>query len=470
MVIILKLQDLDVKASTHDIRTFFKCLHIPDGGVYIVGGRLREAFIAFTTERDAQLAMRHTGNFLKGSKVTLHLSSMDELEHKLKSQLKKKISSPSQLTSKMSLSSPDESNSPLNALSHNNDPRNRIPSTASPLEPITENLPQPPNPNITDLQISPVQSLDSSTAFLLGICTVLQGLQSSQRQNKEQLPEVDFPKAGATVVSDEPKAAELTLSSRPGYVSLMGLPASATKGDICCFFKGLSVKEAIVNVKLGHRRGCLVKFSSVQDAYDALHFNQQSLGSICVEVCAATKEMWMSALQNCENADNREKDKLHNSCRESANHRRTSALQLKRHVNQLPPEAPKKSRPDCNSVILSPTTEYIVMVGNLSKEMTKTEIKQLFGCPNIAHKNVLHLLDKESNRTDTAFLIFNCTEDYDYAMNLTGCHVGSAAIEVSSITRDKMRDMMARTRSGNIMNRQMNRKTSSQERKLHKVR
>lgn len=472
MTIILKLQGLDVKASTQDIRTFFKCLHIPDGGVYIVGGSLGEAFIAFTTERDAQLAMRHTGNFLKGSKVSLHISSMEEMEHKLKSQLKKnKKSSPNKLTSKKPQPSPDESSPPLNALPHNHNPGN-LHSTAWLLDPHAESQPQPLYPNMANLQTSPVQSLDSSTAFLLGVCTVLQGLQSSQRQNKEPLPGVDLPTAGGTVVS-EPNTPELTLISRPGYVSLLGLPASATKEDICHFFKGLSVKEAIVNVKLGYGRGCLVKFASMQDACDALQFNQQSLGTICVEVRAATEKMWMSALQKCENADNRERVKPHdNSCKETANHRQkhTSALQLKRRVvNQLPSKGPKKSRPDCDSAILSPTMEYIVIVRNLCKEMTKTEIKQLFGCPNLAHKNVLHLLDKEGNRTDTAFLIFNCTEDYDYAMNLTGCHVGSAAIEVSSITKEKMRDMMAKTHPRNIINRQMDRKKSSQKRKLHKV-
>lgn len=476
MTIILKLQGLDVKASIQDIRKFFRSLHIPEGGVYIVGGSLGEAFIAFTTERDAQLAMRHTGNFLKGSKVSLHISNMEELEHKLKSQLKKnKKSSPNQLTSKKPQPSPGESSPPLNTLPHDHNPRNLLPSTAWPLDPLTRNLPQPLYPNTADLQTSPVQSLDSSTAFLLGVCTVLQGLQSSQRQNKEPLPGVDLLKAGGTVVSNGLNTPELTLSSRPGYVSLLGLPASATKGDICRFFEGLSVTEAIVNVKLGHDRGCLVKFASMQDAFFALHFNQKPLGSICVEVCAATEEMWMSALQKCENDDSRESVKSHNSCKETANlrhkHIHKSAQQRKRRVvNQFPSKAPKKSRPACDSAILSPTMECIVMVRNLSKDMTKTEIKVLFGCPNIAHKNVLHLLDKEGNRTDTAFLIFNCTEDYEYAMNLTGCHVGSAAIEVSSITKEKMRDMMAKTHSRNIINRQeVNRNKSSQERKLHKV-
>lgn len=82
------------------------------------------------------------------------------------------------------------------------------------------------------------------------------------------------------------------------------------------------------------------------------------------------------------------------------------------------------------------------MARNLPKNMTKTEIKELFACPDIAHNNIQILLDKKGNRTDTAFLIFNCIEDYEYAIDLSGCHVGSGTIQVSSVTEEKMRNMM----------------------------
>ncbi|KAF3691902.1 RNA-binding protein 12B RNA-binding motif protein 12B [Channa argus] len=457
MAIILRLQGLDVKASTEDIRKFFKCLQIPEGGVYIVGGSLREAFIAFATERDAQLAMRNTGNFLKGSRVTLHISNMEELEHKLESLLKKKKKkqSPSQLTGKGPEQFPDERRPSLNAWPHNHNPESPQPSIAWSLDPNLASLPQPLYTSNADLQPPPVQSLDSNAAFLLGVYTVLQGLQSSpQTQNKETQPGIDLLKADNTIVSDELKTPEIILNSTPGYVRLFGLPSSATKDDICRFFRGLTVQEAIVNVKLGLSHGCLVKFASMQDACDALGFNQQSLGAICVEVRGATEKLWNSALQECENSDNEERVKSHdNPVRETAKHRPTPALPLNRQsVKRLPSKMPKRPRPDCDSGTLSHTVEYIVMVRNLSKEMTKTEIKQLFGCPNISHKKVLHLLDKERNRTDTAFLIFNCTDDYNYAMNLSGCHVGSDIIEVSSVTKEKMRDMMAKTLPRSIKN------------------
>ncbi|KAF3839788.1 hypothetical protein F7725_018505 [Dissostichus mawsoni] len=332
-MIILRLQGLDVKAGTKDVRRFFKRLHIPDGGVYIVGGK------------------------------PLH---------------------------------PD---------------------------PVTSNL-QPSN----------ADSQDFKAAFLLGMYTIIQGLQSTcPGENNEAEQTVDFPRTNSTEVVDEIMSPKKTPDSGPGYVRLFGLPASTKKQDICQFFQGLTVQEAIVDVELGRSHACL------------------SLGPICVEVRAATEKMWTSALQECEAAVNvGERVKIKQKpLTERAHHGKNnmSALQRKRQfINQLPSKLPKKPRADCDSITtISPAAEYNVMVNNLHKGMTKTEIKELFGCPNIAHTNVLHLLDKEGNRSATAFLIFECTEDYDYAMNLNGCHVGSDTIEVSSITKKTMKEMMAKT-------------------------
>lgn len=442
MTIILRLQGLDVRAGTEDIRKFFEYIHIPEGGVYIVGGSLREAFIAFTTERDAQLAMRQTGNFLKGSEVTLHISSMEEMEHKLKSLLKGRKPSSTKLIVKRPKLSPKANLPPTSAT---------LPSpTATPPPSTAWSL----GASIENFQTSNAHSLDPNAAFLLGVCTVLKSLQSShQGENNEVVPRIDFPQAdGTVVVSNELRKPEQNEMSRPGYVRLFGLPASVTKEDICCFFRGLTVQEAIVNVMLGLSHGCLVKFANMQDANDALRFNQQSLGDICVEVRRATEKMWTSALIECENASDVEesvKPKQSPLVENANKHRLISTLQIKKgSVNRLPMpfKSPKKPRIDRDSsTSWSTTMEYIVMVSKVPKKMTKTELKELFGCPNITHKNVLHLLDKVGNRTDTAFLIFNKVEDYDYAMNLNGCHVGPDAIEVSSITRQKMRYMMAKT-------------------------
>uniref|UniRef100_A0A3Q1ESC8 RNA binding motif protein 12Ba n=1 Tax=Acanthochromis polyacanthus TaxID=80966 RepID=A0A3Q1ESC8_9TELE len=336
MYIILRLQGLDVKAGVEDIRAFFHPLHIPDGGVVIVGGSLREAFIAFISERHAQLAMRRTGNLLKGSEVTMHISKT-------------------------------------------------IKAAESPKVAVS-------------------------------------------------------PKA---VASDGSITPEQTANSKPGYVRLFGLPPSTTKEDICRFFSGLTVQEAIVNVQLGLNHGCLVKFANMQDARDALCFNQQLLGQICVEVRGGTEKMWNSALQECETASKvQERPKLEqNPLRE--NHKQKSLLEInKRSVSPLPSTPAKK--PKIVTAYTPPPARHIVMVNNLPKEINKTEIKELFGCPNVSHKNVLHLLDKFGRKTDTAFLIFDQIEDYEYALNLSGCHVGTSAIQVSAITEQMMREKMSK--------------------------
>jgi len=79
MSVIIRLQNLPLTASSIDIRTFFRGLSIPDGGVHIVGGAEGDAFIAFSTDEDARQAMQLTGHKLKDSTVRLLLSSRNEM-------------------------------------------------------------------------------------------------------------------------------------------------------------------------------------------------------------------------------------------------------------------------------------------------------------------------------------------------------------------------------------------------------
>lgn len=443
MTVVLRLQGLDVKAGTEDIRSFFKKLRIPQGGVCIVGGMLGEAFIAFSTQQDAKLAMRHNGKVLKGSKVRLKISSMQEMEQKLRALLDKKKLSSTQVTVNRPQPSP-ECLQPLNAeLSHlGNSPTTTTshhdPRSAKPLQPL--------HPNTSDPQTS--KEIDSGTAFLLGICTVLHGLQSSKViENNDLVVEDALPQICSTDSSKELK--RQTVISTPGYVRLFGLPPSVTKDEICHFFREFQVEEVIVNIDLGVKRGCLVRFSNEQEACSALLYNQRLLGCSCVEVRGGTEKMWTSALQNCENeeaCDGRETQSITFS--ENANHKKESAtVQIKRHcVNGLSPESHKRLKPDVDTTALSPNMEFNIMIGNLPKTITKTDIKELLGCPNMKHKNVLHLLDKNRNRTDTAFVTFHNIKDYDYALNLTGCHLGSKVIEISAVSKKRMRDMMAEYR------------------------
>lgn len=81
MAVVIRLQGLPIVAGTMDIRHFFSGLTIPDGGVHIVGGEHGEAFIVFATDEDARLGMMRTGGSIKGSKVSLLLSSKTQMQN-----------------------------------------------------------------------------------------------------------------------------------------------------------------------------------------------------------------------------------------------------------------------------------------------------------------------------------------------------------------------------------------------------
>ncbi|XP_043973846.1 RNA binding motif protein 12Ba isoform X2 [Gambusia affinis] len=524
MSTILRLEGLDVKAGTEDIRTFFQSLHIPDGGVYIMGGHLGEAFISFTTASDAQAALLRSGNFLKGSMVTLHISSMEEIEQKFEESLSSKKTSltvrkPHPRSAKNEMSRQHKSkNGNVKCKSSSHDvylakmkpksgshginilrPKSRLhddnmttikpksrphdvnkttkpksrprdvnmikvtpksrphgdstsvsSSAAFPVDPDPADLPasnaQHFQPSTTNMPASNAQLLDTD-AFFLGVCSVLQRLQSTQTT----VPNFEFPHVDSATSSVAVRNPEHTLDLRPGYVRLFGLPASITKEDICKFFKGLRVEDVIVDVELGISRGCLVKFADMQDASDALGFNQQLLGSIHVEVRGADEKLWVRALQEYSKAfDDRSRCKHERSPTEKAHYERRPVVFHKRTSDQVPFKPLKRPKLDAEpSASLSRPSEYTVMVRNLPENMTKTDIKELFRCPNLPHKNVLHLLDETNNITDTAFLSFNRTEDFDYAINLSGCHGGSGAIEVTSITKELMWKMIAKNHPRN---------------------
>lgn len=418
MATILRLRGLDTKASAEDIRSFFGDFQIPDGGVFIVGGAFGEAFIAFQSDEDGLLALQLNGQFLKDSKVDLHTSSMVEVEHKFDSFLKRKKSSPKPCAKKQARSSSSGKTLPTKARQAN------LRATREPFD--TTQLPVG-----AAEQTLKTDSLDTDAAFLLGVCTLLQGLPSSQTNVA----------AGDSPIG--PSSPELPSEVIPGYIRVFGLPPSTTKQEICYFFKGLNVQEVLLNIKLGVRYCSLIKLGSFQDATDALNFNECSLGSACVEVRTATEKMWLSALQEREDVCNEVKLKQ-NPLKDTLNYKRDSDWPRKRPCNKDLQHKPfKKCKTNSQSTDApSDKTQNIVMVCNLPVTITKTEIKELFGCPNIAHTNVLHLLDAYKNRTDKAFLIFNKREDYDYAINLSGCHLGSNTIDVSPITKEEMRSMM----------------------------
>ncbi|KAL5291559.1 hypothetical protein ACFFRR_010771 [Megaselia abdita] len=80
MSVIIRLQNLPWSANALEIRTFFRGLNIPDGGVHIVGGEMGDAFIAFSSDEDARQAMLLDRGKINEVQIRLLLSSRSEMQ------------------------------------------------------------------------------------------------------------------------------------------------------------------------------------------------------------------------------------------------------------------------------------------------------------------------------------------------------------------------------------------------------
>lgn len=408
---VLRLQGLNIKAGLEDIRRFFHGLPIPQGGVHITGGKMGEAFIIFSTERAGQLAMLSSGKQLKGSTVTLYKSSMDELKHKMELKLRERQCAPM----------------------------------------VSEPVPQ--TTTTTELY----------NTLLLGVAAVVQGLHSNIQMNQVQSPQVktnqlNVPKSvkdaidksrvadPAPPVNNQVRVPEPTRhveeqqggvgqvsSCKPGYLRLYGLPHTITKEDVCWFLEGLRVLDVITDTLQGPDQCCLVKMASCNEAEEALKYSCSSPSDLLIEVRLAHERMWENAIEHREKSSH---STFSNQDRFSTNRPLNRNAPVKRPCSSG--GAPKRH---CSN---SPSfdTEYCVMVKNLPKTITKTAIRNLFSCPEIPNNKILHLQNMWNERTSTYFIIFTKPEEYTLAMNMNGNVVGSQKIDVSSITKEKMKDLM----------------------------
>ena len=80
MSVIIRLQGLPWTASAMNIRHFFTGLSIPAGGVHIIGGEGGDAFIAFSSDDDARMAMKKNMCCLNDTPIQLFLSSKSEMQ------------------------------------------------------------------------------------------------------------------------------------------------------------------------------------------------------------------------------------------------------------------------------------------------------------------------------------------------------------------------------------------------------
>ncbi|TSK20227.1 RNA-binding protein 12B [Bagarius yarrelli] len=409
MPVVLRLQGLTNEAEFEDIRMFFHGLPIPQGGIHIIGGEMGEAFIIFSTERAGQLAMLYSGKSLRGSTVTLYESSMAEFKHTMELELK--------LRKKRNCASLESEN---------------VPQTGD-----AKNL---WNHLLSEHQMNQDQSPSVATTQLANVPK-----SSEDRIEKSQKPhqaapvtnQVSVAKPTKQVAEQEGRLNKVG-SCKPGYLRLYGLPATITKHEVCQFFKGLNVVDIIPDTLQGQDSCCLVKMASFKEAEEGLKYRCASPRDFPVEVRLAHERMWENAIKPTTNSS---------SCTISKQGRFSPDRRLHRNcapkrASCSPEGSAKRHRFNSPSI----NTEYCVMVRNLPTNITKSRIREFFSCYDVPNSKILHLLDKQRERTSTAFIIFAQVADYTLAMNMNGSLIGSQKIDVSSITREKMNDLLYQNR------------------------
>lgn len=414
-IVVLRLQGLNTEAGSEDIRRFFHGLHIPEGGVHIIGGAMGEAFIIFNTEREGQLAMRYSGRLLRGSSISLHISSLAELKRIMESRLRKPKST---VETKIVPSSPPDTNAAL-LLSlmaaihgpHSDNKVNRQSPAHQTLEDINQNVPKIHNHSTTDNQTN----TDAQHSLTYDLAS------KEQKSRGENLN-----------------------ICKPGYLRLYGFPDSVAKQEIYQFLRGLPVLEVITKVRLELGWCCMAKLASFADAEEGLKYSHRKFKEFNVEVRFAHEKMWTEAVEQSKNCmQNIKPHTLSEQKEANADRNATRGFLTKRNAEEQPsPGSPKKF---CRN-FPSPQTEQSVIVNNLSRNITKTEIKKIFGCQEIPNHRIKHLLNKWGERTSTAFITFEHAEDYASALNMNGTTVGLKNIEVSSITKEEMLAIVSRNR------------------------
>ncbi|XP_069728288.1 RNA-binding protein 12 isoform X1 [Phaenicophaeus curvirostris] len=385
MAVVIRLQGLPIVAGTMDIRHFFSGLTIPDGGVHIVGGELGEAFIVFATDEDARLGMMRTGGTIKGSKVTLLLSSKTEMQNMIElsrrrfetanldmppanasrsgpppsSGMSGRVNlpttvpnfnnpSPSVVTAATTAHESNKNISTFSTAGMGNAPPNlgstfgsptfssTVPSTASPMNtvppppipPIPTMPSLPPMPSIPPIPvpppvptlppvppvppIPPVPPVPPMTPIppmsgmpplnpppVAPLPSGMNGSGAAVNMNSGLNPLFIGPinPVNPIQMNSQSNVKPIPINPDDLYVSVHGMPFSATESDVKDFFLGLRV-DAVHMLKdhVGRNNGNgLVKFFSPQDTFEALKRNRMLMIQRYVEVSPATERQWVAA-------------------------------------------------------------------------------------------------------------------------------------------------------------------------------
>ncbi|KAG1949652.1 RNA-binding protein [Pimephales promelas] len=380
MAVVIRLQGLPIVAGTMDIRHFFSGLTIPDGGVHIVGGEHGEAFIVFATDEDARLGMMRTGGSIKGSKVSLLLSSKTEMQNMIELSRRRFETGSAEVAT-------GNGSRPGPPVSTGGSGRGNLATTAQGFSNTTSTT-----ATTAVSTHEPFGINNDNGNVILELCTS---------------PNTSLAHH-ANSTTDAPHA------RTPTSIHI----TTVTECEVRDFFQGLGIESVrLLKDHMGRNNGrALVKFFSPQESFEALKRNAGLIGQRYVEVSPATERQWReSAGQSKAGGDS-----------EHNRNRRRSA-------NSPPPSGRERARSRSPHKL-----EFCVYLKGLPYEAENKQIFEFFKNLDIVEDSIYIAYGPNGRATGEGFVEFRNENDYKVAL---GCHMqymGSRFIQVHPITKKNM--------------------------------
>lgn len=467
MAVVIRLQGLPIVAGTMDIRHFFSGLTIPDGGVHIVGGEHGEAFIVFATDEDARLGMMRTGGSIKGSKVSLLLSSKTEMQNMIELSRRRfesgSVETPAAAGSRQqtgatpipsvqpsaagrtnqaftnvpsAVTSSQENKPPANiALSFPNSysqaptlttalaslnsgppPIPTLPNMPSmpPIPPpsVSALPPVPPVPPMSHLQH--MASLPPFNPSLPPPGSLATGLPLGTPNPMIFNPLSPLASLGIQAHMKAVAAANSQIATNPDelYIVLQNLPFSCSEPEVREFFRGFGLDSVrLMRDSHGRPNGrAMAKFFSPQDSFEALKRGGGMMGQRYIEISPGSERQWHSINEKTnDNTQDRGRGNQNMGFRDQRGRSRSPHRQ-----------------------------DFCVYLKGLPYEADKKQIKEFFKNLEIIDDSMYIAYGPNGRATGEGFLEFKMEQDYKTALGAHMQYMGSRFIQVHPISRKGM--------------------------------
>ncbi|CAF91568.1 unnamed protein product [Tetraodon nigroviridis] len=440
MAVVIRLQGLPIVAGTMDIRHFFSGLTIPDGGVHIVGGEHGEAFIVFATDEDARLGMMRTGGSIKGSKVSLLLSSKTEMQNMIDlSRRRFEAGAGTAETAAAGAGNPNRQQIPTvqtgtggRSSNHGNPGFSNTQASVTSASSAQE---APSNKAVASIVPSFASSYSSAPTITTALTSLSAGPPPIPPLPRTPNPMLFNPLSPLASLGLQAHMKAAVAAGGAGsvahdelFVHLQNLPFTCTEMDIRHFFRGLGVDGVrfLKDAQGRHTGKASVKFFSPQESFEAVKRGGGMMGQRFIEISPGSEQQWASI-------------SISDSTASQASH-----ASNKPSVESQPPQQHCRNNAgaegrDQRGRSRSPhRQEFCVYLKGLPYEADKKQIKEFFSNLAIIEDSIYIAYGPNGRATGEGFLEFKTEQDHKAALGAHMQYMGSRFIQVHPISRKGM--------------------------------